>query len=1421
MRKYILVALVLVVIGIGASLMLIPNEQDVAVMQARDVQTIDLGNVDIEAEYAQGRRTFPIINALVDKRIDEGNRPAAIALLEEYVVANPQDMNGHRRIVEQYQLAGNQAKYQEHLAIVASAEPTEENLTQLSYIYNADKNYPKQIEVLAKRIEVNGGKNPEYFADLATIQMVEGRKEDALATVDKLKAAHPDFTNYTLTYISTTILAENGKGQEAFDAANTWITANPNIKELTELVNILHYAGHADKAIALVEPRMQMLTEDTALVAAYVNANITAGRADHAFEVLTRVDQAGKMTPELYKPYLELALKRQDIPAAEDIAKRMDVVGFKEEDALNLLEIARGNETSSVFEILATRFGEPAVIADKPVLAAVIALIKNTKDQDQKIETALALELTSVQRVRLAEACARSGKTMCFDTIVSRFPAVADMNGPQVAEFAQIHILANRAKDIVDSVGTLAATKQQNEITKAHLRLASAAGRNDIMLPWIEANRQTAPLPDMQEYFYLANNAKHAEIAVPMAEALFARDPTPMNKDIVIASYLSSGQEAKALPMLREQAMKDGANDALYISALTRLARKDAAARKELTDYSEASLKAVRGDDKQQINYAYALINNGKRDKATPFVREYAKARGGEWKKMYAQLTARSTPGKPSAPAKPLTDEQLFANGMNARFSEANRESTAAELMKRGRKDEATKIYQALAENKSPESKEVKNLLYVWGGKLNTQQITWVMNRAKTANAYDKQAWNKIISDYGDDYAVLQYVSSTPDALYNQALRKKYFNVLAGSGGADVFDTNMRGWVAQTTDAAALIDYAKAGETFSYNDAAFHAYQRAVVVDPRNEYALKQLGVVAFGKGRYDEARQYFDRYFAIYNPSAGITDPEIAHYYRAQLFKQQNMMAQEQAEYQAIVRGQQARPNMALDAQTRYYIALMRLGQHAESKRGFEALLSQHPDNKGILGDYMVVLIEFKYFDDATRIANQYDKNSPYYGKSQAIMGRAGDVSSVERLSGGREMKISFAQPIEGKAPLKSVDHAWIEKTDAAYDSVTISAKPGYVVRFVPTTATEFAVVPAQAQSLTPQAEFERQQDLRLQMLYARIEQETGRTDLARQRLAALQNYYPKDPQVLTYAANMETAAGNSIKAIELLQQVQTVQPDNEDVARMVMDLRKQTQTNFMKLDHEYRSFGDNDEQITTLSGAARVSDRTEVGLNLKNDSMDTFQIRRAVDGLPGDYQTSRQQGEAYIAQYFDDSSRLQVSGFANNDTGGAGLYYAFNNPIGGRSELIGEYHRPYWDFVEAVYEHANRDRIGLRHSASINPTLSAGLETSFNNYNIKDADDVARTGLIRASLTQRVNESPFVAVGYGFDGEYLTEDRPLRRAANGDVYYPLPLRSREVHFLSGIVSGDITPSTHGLVQASYAYDRLGAGGPVVEGRL
>ncbi len=53
--------------------------------------------------------------------------------------------------------------------------------------------------------------------------------------------------------------------------------------------------------------------------------------------------------------------------------------------------------------------------------------------------------------------------------------------------------------------------------------------------------------------------------------------------------------------MLREQVQDTGANDSLYLSALVKLAPKNASFRKELTDYAEASLRAGRGDARQQL----------------------------------------------------------------------------------------------------------------------------------------------------------------------------------------------------------------------------------------------------------------------------------------------------------------------------------------------------------------------------------------------------------------------------------------------------------------------------------------------------------------------------------------------------------------------------------------------------------------------------------------------------------------------------------------------------------------------------------------------------------------------------------------------------------------------------------------------------
>lgn len=1458
MRKFILIALVLVALAVGVSFFLIPSDTEVQALQARDAQTVVTQNVDVEMEYNQGRRTLAIVSGLADKRVGEGNRPEAIRILEEYVAANPNDVQGRKKLAEQYQQAGENAKYNAQLEAIAAAEPTPQNLRVLSDIYNADKNYPKQEEVLTKLLEVTQGNDAQVFVDLATIQVVNGKQDAALKTIADLKQKHPTFESYDVVRIEVNIRAEKGETDQAFSLAKAWVDrpipamndaapvapqvtppsgtiasppnpASQRAKELADLANILHYSGHADKAVELIEPHLELLEQSTELVVAYVNANITIGREDHAWNILVKIDEAGRMTPELYHPYLQLAIKREDTESATTIAKKLDPMTFTEEQALNIIELARSMDSKPTLDILLERFEQKPVIDGKPVLDAVIALLRNAKDEDQKVETALNVELSSLQRLRLAEACIRAEKQQCFDTIVTRFPPVDQQTPLQIAEYAQLYIIADRPKDVIEPVGVRAGQPDAHpDVIYAHVKLAAASGRDDVTKPWLEQRAATAPFQKLHELFYIASDHGQHPIASDIAERLYARDPSPMNREIMITAYVNSGQYDRALPLLREQITQDGSNDGLYLSTLSKVARKDANARKELADYAQASLQAKRGDDKQQINYAYVLLNNGRRDAALPYIREYAKTRGGEWRKMQAQLN-RVGGGK-GAPA--LSPAQMVAIANSPKASDATKRQMAFGLLNKGRKAEATAIFQKLAENKGPDSQEVKDLLFMWGGKLNAQQIAWLQTRAANANGYDKQKWGNLINQYGDDSAVLNYVSTTPDALYSQPLRKKYFRVVAQTGNKQNYDTRMRDWVAQTTDVPALSDYAEVAQAYGYNDAAANAYRRIEQLDPNNAKALAALGAANMQKGSYSAAEQYVNRSLAV-----GSENPALTHFNKAELLKRQGNMTAAQGEYAQVLRNSNGAT--APDALTRVYTSMFHLGQHAQAKQGFEQLLAAYPDNKAVLADYMAALIEYKYFDDATRIANQYDKSSPYYGRTSAVNGQSRDVSSVEQLSGGREMKIGFAASIEDRAP---VDLArvkrlgWVEHASLGYDSMTISAKPGYLVRFVPTASEQFQLAPVETVVVAPQVEMQRQQDLRLQLLYARIEQETGQTERAQQRLAALRQYYPNDPQLIGYTASVQAAEGNTEEAIEMYQMAQQLAPENEDYARTIRDLRnggsggryggRATIAQYLKLDHEYRNYGANHEHITTLSGVARVGDRNEIGFNLMNDHVNPKGFQDPATGLVTTESDHFQAGELFIGHYLDSGSRLQASLFGNEDTAGAGGYYAFNNALG-RSELLAEYHKPYWDFPEAVYGLATRDRVGVKHFGTITKTLSYGLETSVNNYNVEEQDDAGQSGLFRLSLQQQLQpqtaSQPYLGIGYGFDGEYLfdeTESRGINGTGPG-TYKPFPFKSRENHQIAGLYRDDWTDSTHAFLLGGWLFDRLGENGPVVEGRV
>jgi hypothetical protein len=1439
MRKYIIAAFLLLGTGIGISLILIPSKEEIAAgpTTAPAAQALDVSTMDVEAAYAGGDRRFAVVAAFADKKIAGGDRPGAIAILEAYVNATPNDAQGRKKLAEQYQLAGNRAAYLQQLEAIAAATPTEETLRVLSDIYNSDKEYAKQQGVLVKLLEVSGGNTPEVYVDLATIQSLLGDNAGAFATVQALQQKHPAFQSFASTRIWVINHAEHGEGEAAQTKAEQWIAAasaqmaDPAIAkskaaELAELVDILHYRGHADKAVALADRFSDLRATDARLLAAYVRANVTMGASARAYDVMQEHYSKGTLPPALVPTYLGTLIDREDETATAGVIAQFDVATLSELEALEAMDVLRDRGAASHAKALSARLSQTANLATMPVLSALLALVDNDKDQDAKIEAALAKPLSTEQRGHLAQACARAKKQDCFAAIVALYPPVAEQTPAQIAELAQLHILADRADAMVDSVGAQAGLANASAlVTLAHRRLAAAAGRGDVLDPWLAREGAKAPLRDLQELFYLANDRGHRALASTLAEALYLRDASPTNRDIMITALVASDQHAKALPLLREQVTNHGAADGLYLATLSKLARKDAEARTELGDYAALALREGRGDNRQQLNYAFILINQGRKDVVMPYARTYSSERGGEWQKMYAQLTRKDTgSGKPAAKA---TREELVAMAANPTATATTKRQVAFELLNQGYKADAMPLFLQLAKDKGPGSQEVKDLMYLWGGKLNAEQLAWVQSRAASAPAYDRQGWAELVNQNADDQALIGFVSATPDALYNPDLRKKYFRVLAATGSRAYYEQAMRDWVAQTTDVPALMDYASAGQSAGYREAAIAAYERILTLDPNNTQALNQLGALNFSKGKFASARDSLARSAAT--PAAdGVAQAE-SHFYRAELMRREGNTQAAMQEYQQVVAATSQSGASAPDALSRLYTAQFRLGQHADAKAGFSQLLAQHPDNKAILADYMSILIEYNYLDEATAIANQYDKSSPYFGQGAALQGRSAHVSRVERFSDGREMKLSYAEPVDGASPLAATSVAnapWLEKTRTDYDSTTISARPGYVLHYSPTSNDQFAVVAAQQPvEYAPQVELQRQQELRLQLLYARIESQSGQLQKARERVEALKYYYPNDPQLLSTEAALASASGDRSQAIALLDQARAAAPENEDLSLQAQNIRRTGLGSHVKLDYEFRRLGDNDEHIGTASGAIFLGGGAEIGFTAQQNRFDLKDYYPAKTGLLSTIEgANRHRGELYAAKTASNGNRAKASIFYNNEEIGGGLTYAFDNPIG-RTEVIGEYHRPYWDFIAAVYEDATRDRVGFKHFTALQPGTTLGIESSYNNYNISAEDDVAQTALLRANLVQELQPEtaaqPYLGVGYGFDGEYRM-DKPEGRVTAGRFNYLLPVQTREVHALTGIYRDHWTPETEVLFIGGAAYDRIrGAFSPLAEGRI
>ncbi|WP_281017152.1 MULTISPECIES: tetratricopeptide repeat protein [unclassified Minwuia] len=425
----------------------------------------------------------------------------------------------------------------------------------------------------------------------------------------------------------------------------------------------------------------------------------------------------------------------------------------------------------------------------------------------------------------------------------------------------------------------------------------------------------------------------------------------------------------------------------------------------------------------------------------------------------------------------------------------------------------------------------------------------------------------------------------------------------------------------------------------------------------------------------------------------------------------------------------------------------------------------------------------------------------------------------TIEPEASESELLLRFAEPIDSSVADGIAEQlpGWLSSVSVGYDSMLIVAtRPvnfglgheGAVTRI---TLTEAGGASADARSA---------EDLRLDVLRARLKARQGKTDAARSDLQDLQQTAPDNADVLVELATLEESVGSWRRAVSLYDRALNLDPNRRELASARRSLDREHGSQ-LRLDSDIQFVEGGDTQwITVGSGRVITSMTTEFGVRVENRWLDDDQVLRA-SGVTEAVSEMHQRGEVYGAVELAPGHDLEGTLLAGAGSPGAALRYDYRTPQT-RTTLRLTLHRSYWELVEGIVDDALQDAIGLRHEHQLSRRWFAEAEASLNRFGIDTIDTAATSFDIGGALRYRVPwDAADLTVGYTISGRYVGAVE-TRRDANGNAFNPLPLTDTEFHSLDISLGDAIGSDFRYNTFLSLSADRIGDGiGPSIGGEL
>ena len=135
MKSLILLAIALVFGGVISSIMLIPTDNEIALLQFKD-KKFDDAKTMYETRIESGDLSVSVVMPLSQLYLQYGDVNKAVELMERFIKSHPKNIDALLRLGKLYQYAQRPYDHLRVLETVVELQPTEERLMDLSKIYN-------------------------------------------------------------------------------------------------------------------------------------------------------------------------------------------------------------------------------------------------------------------------------------------------------------------------------------------------------------------------------------------------------------------------------------------------------------------------------------------------------------------------------------------------------------------------------------------------------------------------------------------------------------------------------------------------------------------------------------------------------------------------------------------------------------------------------------------------------------------------------------------------------------------------------------------------------------------------------------------------------------------------------------------------------------------------------------------------------------------------------------------------------------------------------------------------------------------------------------------------------------------------------------------------------------------------------------